>query len=226
MRETLFLALWFAAAAMMLAYWLGFAAKEEPGRLGGALKTASTGFLALVLWTGGPWPIALGLTLGALGDWCLAQRGERAFLAGMAGFAAGHLAYVQGFLSRAAEIGFPDASPQRLILAALVLALVASTEIWLAPRTGALRWPVRLYGLVIGAMGLSLIVLPRNAGDGQLWLGGALFILSDLLLALRLFVVRSGRWQRTLSLTLWPAYWGGQALIAYGAILFWTFPKG
>jgi uncharacterized membrane protein YhhN len=226
MRETLFLAPWIAAAALALAYWLGFAAKEEPGRLGGGLKTASTGFLALALWIGGPWPIALGLTLGPLGDWCLAQRGERAFLAGMAAFAAGHLAYVQGFLSRAAEIGFPDAGPLRLILAVLLLALVASTEIWLAPRTGALRWPVRLYGLVIGAMGLSLIALPQNAGDGQLWLGGALFILSDLLLALRLFVLRSDKWQGVLSLTLWPAYWGGQALIAYGAILFWAIPRG
>lgn len=220
MGATVISTLWLAAAVAALAYWAGFAAKEAPGQAGAAVKTASTGLLALILWAGGPWPVALGLTVGAAGDWFLAQRGERAFLAGMAAFAAGHLAYVFGFLTRAAEIGFAGADPVRLVLAALLLGLVASTEIWLAPRTGALRWPVRLYVLVIGAMGLSLLALPQGGGSGQLWLGGALFILSDLLLALRLFVVQARGRQVALSLMLWPAYWGGQALIAWGALLF------
>ena len=49
-------------------------------------------------------------------------------------------------------------------------------------------------------------------------LGAALFVASDLLLALRLFVAQDAQAQRRLSLLLWPAYWGGQALILLGAI--------
>lgn len=219
MGETVILALWGAAATAALAYWVGFAARESPGLSGAAVKTASTGFLALALWLLVPqapplWPLALGLTLGALGDLCLAQRGEAAFLAGMAAFGAGHLAYAGHFLAVPMALGFPDLTLPRLVLALALIALMASTEHWLAPRTGKLRGPVRAYVILIGLMGISLLVLPAGAVTGWLWLGGSLFILSDLLLALRLFVAVDPQRQRLLSLTLWPAYWGGQALIA------------
>ena len=49
-------------------------------------------------------------------------------------------------------------------------------------------------------------------------LGAALFVASDLALSLRLFVAQGQRAQKRLSLLLWPAYWGGQALILLGAI--------
>jgi len=102
-----------------------------------------------------------------------------------------------------------------------LLALVLSTEFWLAPRTGGLRWPVRIYVLLIALMGISALLLPVHPGQGWLRLGAVLFILSDLMLALQLFVVRDAGWQRRLALALWPAYWLGQALIAWGAVVFW-----
>ena len=106
-------------------------------------------------------------------------------------------------------------------LVPLGLALVLSTEFWLAPRTGGLRWPVRIYVLLIALMGISALLLPVHPGQGWLRLGAVLFILSDLMLALQLFVVRDAGWQRRLALALWPAYWLGQALIAWGAVVFW-----
>jgi hypothetical protein len=34
------------------------------------------------------------------------------------------------------------------------------------------------------------------------------------------------RLRRGLALALWPAYWGGQALIAWGALAFWGVGQG
>jgi uncharacterized membrane protein YhhN len=221
-----------AATALLAAvvYWLHYCRRDDPGLAGAAVKAASTGLLAAILWTAvalgqGLWTIALGLSLGVVGDWFLARRGEDAFLAGMAAFAAGHLAYAIGLLQRSAQIGLDGINaPEAAALIAL-LALLISTELWLSPRTGGLRWPVRGYVAMIGAMGAVLLVLPSYEGMGTLRFGGALFILSDLLLALRLFVVKDKARQDVLSLMLWPAYWGGQALIALGAIIYWS-PKG
>ncbi len=223
-----------AALAAALVYGLRHAGRDDPGLTGAAVKTASVGLLALALWAGvlgagvlwgerlaGAWPVALGLTLGALGDGCLARPGPRAFLAGMAAFGAGHLAYALGLGLRGAAYGAPGDLALRGLAAAAVAVLAASTEVWLAPRTGALRGPVRAYVLLIAAMALVLVFLPAAPATPMLQAGGALFLLSDLLLALRIFVVADPLWQRRLSRLLWPAYWLGQALIAAGGALFW-----
>lgn len=222
-----------AAAALMaaLAYWLGYCWRESPGQTGAALKTVSTGLLAaiLALWAldlnPALWPMALGLALGALGDWLLAQRSKAAFLSGMGAFGIGHLVYAGAMLIRGADIGFDGLSAAELAAGAALLMLLISTEVWLAPRTGALRGPVRAYVAMIGAMAMVLAILPGHPGQGMLRLGGALFILSDLLLALRLFVVADPARQRRLSLALWPAYWAGQALIGLAALSYWA-PMG
>lgn len=215
----------FAALAAALVYWLGYCWRDQPGPVGAVVKTVSTGLLAAMLWqfAGLPmfWTIALGMTLGAAGDWFLARRGEAAFLAGMAAFGAGHLAYAAGMLARSSAIGFDGQSVAEDIALGSLLALVLSTEVWLAPRTGALRWPVRAYVLLIGAMGVAVVLLPAAPGQWGLGLGAALFIASDLMLALRLFVVSDPARQRLLSLSLWPAYWLGQALIGLSALAFW-----
>lgn len=164
-----------------------------------ALALAAPGFAAPML-------IVAGLALGALGDFFLSRPGEKAFLAGMGAFAAGHLAY-------AAEFLVPGTLPP-LFPALVLLALGASTELWLAPRTGALRWPVRFYVGVITLMALAALTL---GPDRQIALFGAvLFVASDLLLSLDLFVVKSPALNRLLSHALWAAYWSGQALILWG----------
>ena len=217
------------ALAAAVTYWLRFCTRDD--EQGAAIKATSTGAIALILWSLAPglplfWLVALGMTLGALGDWFLALKGETSFLAGMAAFGAGHLAYAGAMLAKGAETGFDGVSSTEWVALAGLAALVASTEVWLAPRTGALRWPVRAYVVLIGIMGVAAVLLPPWPGQGALRWGAALFLASDLLLAIRLFVTRDPARQRLLSLLLWPAYWGGQALIAIGAILFWIGPKG
>ncbi len=220
--ETLALATAFLSLASALAYWLAFATREVKGTAGAVVKTASTALLAglaLAMSPGGWfWLIPLGLALGALGDLFLALGGVRRFLAGVAAFGLGHLAYAGGFLWRSGEIGLDGVSlPEGMVLAGL-LALLGSTEVWLAPRTGALRQPVRGYVGLIGLMGVSALFLPAHPGQGVLRLGAGLFILSDLMLALQLFVVTAPATRRALALALWPAYWAGQALILRGAL--------
>lgn len=225
LRDLLASATAMASLTAALAYWGRFAASEVKGFVGAALKTASTGLLAALLLTmpGGAWfwLIPLGLAMGALGDLLLALRGERVFLAGVAAFGLGHLAYSGGFLMRSAEIGFDGIMIGEAVVLVGLLGLLGSTEVWLAPRTGAFRGPVRGYVALIGVMGLAALVLPAQAGQGLLRLGAALFIASDLMLALQLFVVRDAGARRGLALALWPAYWAAQALIAWGAVLFW-----
>lgn len=180
-----------------------------------AVKTGAVAALALAGWLGGaPVAIVLGLALGAAGDFCLSRAdetalGERAFLAGMAAFGGGHLAYVWAFARAFEGVGW--------VVALALLALVLSTEFWLAPRTGKLRWPVRAYVLIISAMAFAALGLPAAWWASRL--GALLFVASDLMLALEMFVLPDGHGARPpLQRALWAAYFGGQALILWGAL--------
>lgn len=208
--------------AAALVYGLRFATLEVKGAAGAAVKTVSTAGLALVALILGEgdwfWLIPLGLAFGALGDLLLALGGVRRFLAGVAAFGLGHLAYVGGLLWRSGELGFDGLSLVETVVLGGLAGLLASTELWLAPRTGELRQPVRGYVVLIGLMGVAAVLLPAHPGQGVLRLGAGLFVLSDLLLALQLFVVKDQGLRRGLALALWPAYWTGQALIAWGAL--------
>lgn len=206
-------------------YWLVYARREEKGPFGATVKTVSTGVLALglvvILPGGWSWLIPLGLALGAVGDLLLALGGVGRFLAGVAAFGLGHLAYAGWFLVRSGEIGFDGLSGAEIAALTGLFGLLASTELWLAPRTGALRQPVRVYVGLIGLMGVAAVLVPAHHGQGVLRLGAGLFILSDLMLALQLFVVKDAGTRTRLALTLWPAYWVGQVLIAVGAVMLW-----
>lgn len=210
-------------------YWRVYATRAEKGPVGAAVKTLATGLIALALVTLPPggwfWLIPLGLALGALGDLFLALGGVQRFLAGVAAFGLGHLAYAGGFMARSGDLGFDGLSGVEIAALAGLLGLLASTEVWLAPRTGDLRQPVRGYVALIGLMGAAAVLLPAHHGQGTLRLGAALFVLSDLMLALQLFVVKDAAMRTRLALSLWPAYWAGQALIAAGAVMLWS-PKG
>lgn len=216
--------------AAAIAYGWRFAASEEKGAVGAVVKTLSTAglaFAALVL-GGGPWfwLIPLGLALGALGDLFLALKGERFFLAGVGAFGLGHLAYAGGFLLQSSALGFDRLSLAETAVLAGLLALLVSTEVWLAPRTGDLRGAVRGYVVLIGLMGVAALMLPAGPGQAVLRAGAVLFVASDLMLSIQLFIARDSGVRRRLALALWPAYWCGQALIGWGALLFWGAGPG
>ena len=198
-----------SAAALAVLYGLRLCV-APPSAARTAVKTLSVALLALAAPAlGAPAAITAGLTLGAAGDFFLSLRHDRAFLAGMAAFAAGHLAYAWAFAAAGAAV------PGFWLLAALI-ALGLSTEFWLAPHTGGLLWPVRGYVPVILVMAAAALGLPRAGG---LWLataGAQLFVLSDLILALDLFRFGPARPSVARARALWAAYWCGQALILAG----------
>jgi uncharacterized membrane protein YhhN len=189
-----------ASAAAALAYQLLYVGTGQIPIPGSLIKTLPVALLALAAMLGGaPRAIMLGLALGAFGDFLLSRSGEATFLAGMGAFAAGHLAYVGGFGLR---------RPPMFVALAL-LALAASTEIWLAPYAGELVWPVRGYVVVICLMAAMAAARPNPL----LWAGAACFVLSDLLLSIALFRAPGTAYAVPLAHMLWPAYWLGQCLI-------------
>ncbi len=182
---------------------------RPPGWRRSLRKTLPVALFALAaVADGAPVMLCAALALSALGDLALSRPGQRAFLAGMIAFALAHLAYI------ALMIGAGAALPPPLPALALILAAL-STEIWLAPRTGALRWPVRAYVAVIAAMGLMALGLPGGYAPARA--AALLFMLSDALLALETFVIGSGKGARAdglkawLSRAVWITYIAAQA---------------
>lgn len=196
------------AAAFAYGLWY---CHRDPSGLRSLIKTTPLAVMAGIgLTVGASMVFVAGLALSALGDLALSRRGRTAFLIGLIAFAAAHVAYVWVFAGIA-----QGAMP--LVPAAILLIYAASSELWLAPFTGTLRWPVRGYVAVITAMGVAALMLP--AGFGLVTLGAGLFIASDTLLAVQMFRLAPDHpRQRAVSVMLWALYIAGQALILWGFI--------
>ncbi len=205
------------AAFCALVFWLRHAGDDTPVTQATWVKTASMALLMLYgFLSAAPALIVLGLAFGAVGDYALSRKGDRAFLAGMIAFGLGHLAYAAGFLTAR-----PDAAtslpPAFWSVFAGMIALCALTAFWIAPKAGRFKWPVRAYALVIAAMALSATFLHETPGRLLTYIGVTAFVASDLILALRLFVFQRADIKLVAARMLWPLYWGGQALILWGA---------
>ncbi|UWQ29885.1 lysoplasmalogenase [Leisingera sp. M523] len=198
-----------AGAALCAAGYLGLTV-QPPGILRSLAKTAAVALLALGAGLAGV-PLLLVLALGfcALGDLFLSRGGERAFMAGVGAFAAGHLAYAALFLTR------PDSDPARLMhmpaagIAAglLVLGLIMARV--LAPRAGALKGPVLAYIPVILGMGAAALTLPFGT---WVFAAACAFMLSDMILAAETFVLSAEHPLRRITpYAVWVLYWGAQA---------------
>ncbi|MFF7656008.1 lysoplasmalogenase [Streptomyces sp. NPDC007983] len=127
---------------------------------------------AYVLLRGGPRPLAAALLCGCGGDVSLQLGGGTAFLAGMGCFAAGHLCYLALF----ARSGRPRTAPW--VAAGYGAGWLGGTAALWPGLDPALRVPVAAYSLLLTAMALGALRAGRAAG-----LGGALFLLSDGLIA-------------------------------------------
>ena len=201
-----------AIAALMALLYLALCARP-PSAARSGIKTASVACLALMAWVlAAPVWLVLALSLCALGDFCLSRAGERAFMAGVGAFAAGHLAYVVLFLS--------DGSSQRALLfaapqiwVAVVLLALGAGMIWLLlPRAGEMKVPVALYVPIILAMGLSALTLDGARGWTLVVPAALSFMASDVILAVETFVLGEEHPLRRITpYAVWPLYWGAQA---------------
>ena len=138
--------------------------------------------------------ICAGLVLSMCGDIALMFSGNLAFMAGLGSFLVAHLLFIWALLSgETAQPPWISAAP--LLAGAVFL-------VWLLPRTAALKIPVMLYVLALGAM--SVAAAARYAAREDLSgllaaLGAAIFLLSDAALAVCQF---QGPYRRAQALIL------------------------
>lgn len=166
----------------------------------------------LALWArslGAPRLLVAALLCGCGGDLLLDVGGTAAFLAGMACFAAGHICYLRLFL-QAGSFRSPSPTAVRLRCAAYA-AVWAALVVLLWPGLDAgMRVPVALYSVLLAGMAAGAYGLGPAVG-----LGGALFLLSDTLIATDL-----ADWPQLPSPGTWvmTTYLAAQVLLACGLL--------
>ncbi|WP_438856290.1 lysoplasmalogenase [Agromyces sp. M3QZ16-3] len=151
------------------------------------------------------WLLIAALVLSWGGDALLTGSGDGWFVAGLLSFLAAHVAYVVLFARLpAAGRRLPWWTFAYVVWFAAFLAL-------LAPGLGGLLVPVAVYGAVLGTMA----ALAGGLG-GAVALGGALFVVSDSVLALGRFV--PGYEFAAHDLVVMSTYLAAQGLIAFGVL--------
>jgi len=174
-----------------------------------AWKTSGVGLLAL--WAAANargrdgWMIAAVLGFGALGDWLLDAKG---LVTGAAAFAVGHLIAITLYLMNRR----PQMTPSQRLLGWLTMpATLAIVWGMLSPAPG--WWHAAVYSLFVAAMAAAAWTsrFPRY----RTGIGAMLFLASDLFI----FAGEGAILSKDVTLWLvWPLYFGGQALIAWGVV--------
>jgi uncharacterized membrane protein YhhN len=150
-------------------------------------------------------PLVLaGLGMSWAGDVALMAEGEAAFGAGLGSFLAAHGCYLAAFAKRRR-----GGVRKRPWLAAAYGLAWAGLNARLWPRTGKLRIPVVIYGTALAAMAIAAL----DTDDPAVAAGGAAFMVSDSILALRTFDGLTGPVADALVMLTYTA---AQALIADG----------
>ncbi|GAA2148604.1 lysoplasmalogenase [Kitasatospora kazusensis] len=146
------------------------------------------------------------LLLSAGGDVLLQTGNEAAFLAGMGSFAAAHVCYVTMFVKRGA---LDDRRRTAVVAAAYAAAwAVMIGQLW--PGLGDLKIPVAGYSLLLASTAVTSARIGWRTG-----LGGALFLLSDTLIATQL-----ANWKELPGHEFWimATYVVAQYLLASGTV--------
>lgn len=226
----LFFVLW--AGALFGGFAFGTLNADETHRIPRRNRMLSSVMLTLAAWTWfvlgvdeslrdvAVW-IAVGMSFGLLGDLFMAKliiRSDAHVLAGMGAFGVGHVAYIVGFLRYVETL--PDGDNSRtLIWVAWMLVAVALwyLTVWrTAPEKSAPTVVALPYALLLASTaGVAMGIATLSAGFWVVTLGAALFLASDLLLALQLF---NGWHFRGIGDVVWLTYGPAQMLIVYGMV--------
>jgi len=147
------------------------------------------------------------------GDVALLKEGRRPLLAGLGSFLAAHLCYVAAFRRRSSAPLLATPGRRRL----LALCGVANAGMALAAGRAdrTMAGPVAAYGAALATMVTSAAAVDADRGRGPILTGASLFLLSDTLLGLRLFVV--GEDSRALEGAVMATYTAAQWCIGAGA---------
>ncbi len=189
-----------------------YAETQHPGQRRLPKMVASTAFVGVALAVGAldttfGTIMVVGLTLSWLGDLSLTYNGRGRFVAGLAAFLAGHVAYVIAFFDR----GVDDSL---WLFAAAVAGAAVAVGSWLMPTVPAeLRAPVIAYIAAISLMAAAAGSTNTMDADWRIPVGAIAFYVSDIFVARDRFAA-PGLINRYMGL---PLYFGGQLLLAWAA---------
>ena len=202
--------LWLAALAGGISYFAAVILRLD-GPMIWAWKASGVGLLAA--WAAANargrdgWMIAAALAFGALGDWMLDAIG---LMQGAAAFAIGHVIAIALYLGnrRAAMTG----SQKLLVFAVVPLALLAA---WGLTKQAAPEQMAAAIGYTAVVALMAATAWASRFPRYRTGIGAMLFLASDL------FIFAGEGWALSKDVTLWlvwPLYFGGQALIAWGVV--------
>lgn len=179
------------------------------------VKVAATALLTLWAYVlGGPWLLVTALAFGVIGDGFMSGNPKKWLLPGLLAFFVGHLAYLALFM----KAPHAPIDSVNLSIACAVFIFSGGFILMLWKSLEDMRWPVVAYTIIIAFMGAAAAVL--DIGTPFVAIGAAMFIISDVLVALETFKIEEdARIRFFTSPLLWALYFGGQALIAYGLLL-------
>lgn len=173
-------------------------------------KTLPVLLLALYAFLIGAHPLLVAaLALGALGDWSLAFEGDRAFIGGVASFLSAHVAYV-ALLATTSDPAIALGEPWRVVAGALValLTLGVLARIWRP--AGQLALPIGVYVLLF----MVLVWLTLGLADPFVFVGAALFIVSDIVLTIRKYWTGPGHpIDSAAAYFVWVTYFAAQVIL-------------
>jgi hypothetical protein len=198
-------------------------------RMGSSVALVITAWIGVGLWratSAGLFSsfVAVGMTLGAIGDFFNAELLDRfaplgnPVLGGMISFGLGHVAYIIACLTAARRANLRD---RRVTYGCLAVWLIVATIGWYVivyagadETTRDLVWPALPYSLLLASTaGLATGLAAQNRIFRLLAIGAGLFFLSDMILACGLF--RGALPYQTEQ--VWLSYGPGQMLIVFGA---------
>lgn len=169
--------------------------------------------------------IAVGMTLGFIGDLFMARLlpAPEPVLGGIGAFGLGHIAYVVAMLRFANQQGLDAPGPRWSAWGVWLLIGVTGWYyvVFRAQQPTVLHWAALPYALLLASTaGIATGIALQAMAFVPFAIGGALFLLSDLILAARLF---NDLHFRLIGDVIWLAYGPGQMLIVYtiGNVLRW-----
>jgi len=178
--------------------------------------TAIAPLVVFAVLNGGFGLLVVALLLCLLGDLMLSFDSDETLLAGIAAFAVGHVAYIWLFATHQfSELSVIFQLPYAILTAIIIVVGIFMASL-LFKNAGSLRFAVLAYVPMIAGLGLA------GLGFAESWmifvtLGALLFVASDLVLGLEMFVLREGTMGRKLApFWVWATYWSAQVLIVMG----------
>jgi hypothetical protein len=231
-REPLFLGLWIVwaaalACAMVLGSLDGYANAAKALRMGSSLVLCVVAWAAYARWRARPVArfascLAIGMTLGTIGDFFNAGLLDfvpvlKGTMGGIVAFGLGHIAYIAGCLDLRKRAGLNGWLTMIMAIDFWqVFGLVAWYLVaYLGEKNRDLLYPALGYTLLLaGTAGIATGLALQERRLTLLAVGAALFLLSDLILAVGMFresLTRSIDW-------VWLTYGPGQMLIVFSVL--------